>query len=262
MKCGSSMNGQSMNEQDLLKDIRRRFIAEIESQDVVCKDLNDDVVVSGPISSREAIGEPDRDDFPLLRGKEVLMQAIYRGCAGQAFTSAPGRFQGSLGDVLDLSLQGTFERAVFVSTMNAVLRRFGLVSGTVHCKNCGPKECALCFGSWIKEQGADKVGLVGMQSAILEELVNALGPERLMVSDLAESGKVRCGLKVLDGKEPSLMFENCQLILITGSTLVNGTIDGLMETALRHERRMVFYGTTIAGAAYLLGLERLCFCST
>jgi hypothetical protein len=51
-------------------------------------------------------------------------------------------------------------------------------------------------------------------------------------------------------------------MLITGSTLVNGTIDGLMESALRHQKRAVFYGTTIAGAAYLLGLERLCPCST
>jgi len=54
--------------------------------------------VSGPLSSREARGELDRDDFPLLRGKEVLMQAVYRGSAGQAFTSASGSFTASLGD--------------------------------------------------------------------------------------------------------------------------------------------------------------------
>jgi len=49
-------------------------------------ELNDEVAVSGPLSSREARGELDRDNFPLLRGKEVLMQVVYRGSAGQAFT--------------------------------------------------------------------------------------------------------------------------------------------------------------------------------
>jgi len=251
-----------MKRRDVLQEAKERFVFVLGSRTGCRDDLNDEVVITGPLSPREAIGEPDRDDFPILRGKEVLMQAVYRGCAGQAFTSASGNFQGSLEDVLELPMRSTFERAVLVSTMNAVLRSLGLVEGTVHCKNEGPKECSLHFGLWAKEQGADKVGLVGMQPAILEALVNVLGTERVMVSDLAEAGKIRCGLKVLDGLEPSRIFENCQLVLVTGSTLVNSTIDCLMEDALRHERRVVFFGTTIAGAARLLGLERLCFCSS
>ncbi|MGA9099139.1 MAG: DUF364 domain-containing protein [Methanotrichaceae archaeon] len=251
-----------MNGQDLLQKAKRRFIAELESRDRGCKYLNAEVVVSSPLSSRDVIGDPGRDDFPLLRGKEVLMQAVYEGSTGQAFTAASGSFQGSLKDVLELPLKKPFERAVFISTMNAVLRHLGLVEKTVHCKNDGPKGCALRMGSWINEQGADRVGLVGLQPAILEALVDALGADRVMVSDLAEIGKVRYGVRVLDGMESAQMFENCQMILITGSTLVNGTIDGLMDNALRYERRVVFYGTTISGASYLLGLERLCFCST
>jgi uncharacterized protein (DUF4213/DUF364 family) len=250
-----------MKRGDMLQEAKKRFVLELESRNGDYNNLNDEVVVTSPLSSREAIGEPDRDDLPLLRGKEVLMQAVYRGFAGQAFTSASGSFQGSLEEVMELPLQRDFKRAVFVSTMNAVLRRLGLIFGTVHCMNDGPRECALRTRLWVNEQGADKVGLVGMQPALLESLVNALGPERVMVSDLAETGNVRCGVRVLDGMESSQMFEICQLVLITGSTLVNGTIDGLMEDALRYERRVVFYGTTIAGAAYLLGLERLCFCS-
>lgn len=249
----------------MLQDAKRRFIAEIESQKDECedlKDLSDEVVATTPLSAREALGEPGRDDFPLLRGKEVLMQAVCRGSAGQAFTAATGSFRGSLGDVLKLPMQRTLERAVFISTMNAVLRSLGLIKRTVHCRNDGPKECALHMESWIKAHGAAKVGLVGMQPAILEALVSALGPERVMVSDLADAGAVRCGIKVLDGMESSQIFQDCQLILITGSTLVNGTIDGLVEDASYSERRAVFYGTTIAGAAYLLGLERWCPCST
>jgi uncharacterized protein (DUF4213/DUF364 family) len=105
------------------------------------------------------------------------------------------------------------------------------------------------------------VGLVGMQPALLEALVQTLGPDRVMVSDLAEAGSVRYGVKVLDGMDSSEMFERCQLILATGSSLVNGTINGLMENAARHNRSVVFYGTTIAATSYLMGLKRWCACS-
>lgn len=252
-----------MEKMDMLQESRRRFIAELETRHgTKYKDLKAEIVVSSPLSSQEAIGNPDRDDFPILRGKEVLVQAVYRGTAGQAFSADHGSFRGSLKDVLALPLESIFERAVMVATMNAVLRNFGLTGGTVHCKNTGPKECALLTEAWTAEQGIDKVGMVGLQPALLEAVVKALGPERVMVSDLAEAGQTRCSIKVLDGLDSTQIFEQCPLILITGSTLVNGTIDSLMETARQHGNRVVFFGTTIAGAAYLLGLERWCPCST
>jgi hypothetical protein len=86
--------------------------------------LGHEVVVSRPLRPKEAIGDPGRDDFAILRGKEVLMQAVFRGAAGQAFTAAEGSFKGSLEDVLELSMAKAFERAVLITTMNAVLRHF------------------------------------------------------------------------------------------------------------------------------------------
>lgn len=71
----------------------------------------------------------------------------------------------------------------------------------------------------------------------------------LAVSDLAEAGKVSCGVKVLDGMDSSEIFECCQIILMTGSTIINGTVGELMEKARSHNRRVVFYGTTIFGSS-------------
>ncbi|NMB85799.1 MAG: hypothetical protein A4E44_01379 [Methanosaeta sp. PtaB.Bin018] len=246
-----------MVKMDLLQEAKRRFCAELNLEDLNCE-----VVVSLPLSPRDAIGDPGRDDFPILRGREVLMQAVYKGAAGQAFTSAKGSFRGTLRDALSMPLAGSFERAVLVSTINATLRYRGLIDKTVHCKDEGPKRCADRMASWIAEQHADAVGLIGMQPALLEALVRSLGPEKVMVSDLAEAGSARCGVKVLDGMDSSDIFERCQLILITGSTIVNGTIGDLLEMASRHRRRVVFFGTTIAGVAYLLGMERWCPSST
>jgi len=259
------MNCDNAKRKDLLELARARLIDELdrwcEKNGVSREELDDRVVATRPLSAIEAIGSPERDDFPLLRGKEVLMEAAYRGSLGQAFTSASGNFSGTLEEVLNLPLKSGFERAVLVSTINAVLRNLGLVEGTVHCKDKGPSDCAAALGRWLKEEGADRVGLVGMQPALLSALVDALGPENVMVSDLVCAGEVRLGVKVLDGMSAEALFERCPLVMITGTTLANGTIDGLLEMADRFGSRVVFYGTTIAGAAYLLGLERWCACS-
>jgi len=253
-----------MLKRDLLVEAKSRFIAKLESQSNVSGSvsLRDDLVVSRPLSVAEAIGETGRDDFPLIRGKEVLMQAVYRGAVGQAFVAAKGDFRGTLADVLELQLSGSFERAVLIATMNAVLRYLGEIEDTVHCRDDGPGRCKASLTEWIAEQGVEKVGLVGLQPALLEALVRALGPERVMVSDLAEAGTVRCNVSVLDGMQAGEMLEKCSIIMITGSTFCNGTIDDLMEAASGCNSRVVFYGSTAAGVAYLLGLERWCPCST
>ncbi|HOV82564.1 MAG TPA: DUF364 domain-containing protein [Methanothrix sp.] len=250
---------------DILEEAKRLFVHELKSrrsEEGEAELMEGDVLISRPLSPREALGDPGRDDLPVLRGKEVLMQAVFRGCYGQAFTSAAGSFKGTLGDVLDLPLEGGFERAVLISTMNATLRYHGLIEGTVHCKDDGPKRCGQCLAEWIKGQEADKFGLIGMQPALLEAMVAAAGPERVMVSDLDLAGSVSCGVAVLDGMNCTEIFERCQIILITGSALANGTMDGLMECARRHKNRTIFFGTTISGPAYLLKLERWCPSST
>jgi uncharacterized protein (DUF4213/DUF364 family) len=252
-----------MARKDMLQDARRRFIELLQSQTNVSHvDLQEEVVISRPLSAAEAIGNTRRDDFPIIRGKEVLMQAVYKGVPGQAFSAAKGDSIGTLGDVLKLQLNGNFERAVFIATMNAVLRYLGIIEKTVHCRDDGPRRCAASLADWVRDQNVEKVGLVGLQPAILEALVEKLGKDRIMASDLAEAGNIHYGVTILDGMDSSDILKQCQLILITGSTLVNGTIDDLLENARRYERRVVMYGTTIAGTAYIMGLESWCACST
>ena len=250
---------------DTLSQIKERFKDEMmawcERKGISFDDLDDEVVVTRPLSSYEAIGEPDRDDFPLLRGEEVLMHAVYRGSAGQAFTSAKGAFSGTLKEVLGFPLSTTFERATFVCTMNAVMRYLGLVEGTVHCKDSGPKDCASRLKEWLRDEKITSVGLVGMQPAFLEALVEVFGSD-VMVSDMQEAGNIKYGREVLDGMDQSELFEQSQLVFITSTTLVNNTIDDMLKLAERNQNRVVFYGTTIAGAAYLMGWDRWCVCSS
>jgi len=51
----------------------------------------------------------------------------------------------------------------------------------------------------------------------------------------------------------------CDLALVTGTTVVNGTIKLILEIA---KTKIVFYGISIAGVARLFGLKRFCPRST
>ena len=49
--------------------------------------LNESVVIkAAPLTPDEAIGNPTDRDYPLVRGKERLMEANFQGGRGQAFT--------------------------------------------------------------------------------------------------------------------------------------------------------------------------------
>ncbi len=215
------------------------------------------VVVSGrPLTNEEAIGNPDRKDFPLLTGRERLMEAGFRGFRGQAFTDQPGPFSGTIGSILERMPEDNYGRAVFISTLNAVCASLGLCGATVHCRDNEPEQCAFDIASFIKEShGADvKIALVGLQLSMVDALaplfqlrVLDLNPEKIGTS--ISSVKIENGESDVDD-----VLRWCDIVLCTGSTVVNGTITRYLgpETAY-------FYGTSIAGTAALTGLNRLCF---
>lgn len=55
-----------------------------------------------------------------------------------------------------------------------------------------------------------------------------------------------------------VFFGSSDIILCTGSTVANGTINEILELAKKYNKRIIFYGTTIAGVANLFGIERFC----
>ena len=208
------------------------------------------------LSSQEAIGETKRKDFPLLAGREVMMQAVFDGAIGQAFTSAPSAFSGTLEEVLGLDIaENDHDRAIFIAAMNAVLRKLGLCDRTIHCRDEGPEECAVKTADTLMETyGPVKIVQVGYQPALLERLSERF-EIRLLDLNPEMIGKTKSGVKILDGeRDREEVIRWADLILCTGSTLSNGTIVDYMGL----DKKVLFYGTTVAGAAALLGLKRLC----
>jgi len=219
------------------------------------------------LTSEEAIGETERKDFPLLQGKEFLMQANFKNALGQAFTDAPSSFKGKLKKILELKLTDNSERALFIATLNAVMRYLGAAEKTIHCKNEEPELCAReIAGTIIDKYGADiKIGIVGFQPAIIDNFAKSLNTQNVKVIDLDKNNinKKKYGVLIWDGRKMAEeLFKISDVIMATGSTVVNGSLSDLIFLAEKYQKPLYLYGTTVAGAGKILNLERLCFQSS
>ena len=54
------------------------------------------------------------------------------------------------------------------------------------------------------------------------------------------------------------MIDAVDVILITGTTLVNGTFDLIWARTTSREKTAILFGVTAVGVCKLLGLERIC----
>lgn len=214
-----------------------------------------EVISARTLTPQEVIGRPERDDFPLLKGKEVMIQADFKGSLGQAFTDMPGNYSGSLQEILAIPLDNNFEKAVFIATLNAVLRYLNYISKTVHCKDKEPAECAAHLVDYIKERfGNPRIAFIGMQPEMIEALAAYF---KIRVTDLDKDniGKRKGGVLIESVLKTKEILSWADIILATGTTAANNTLPSLLI-----EKPIIFYGVTIAGVAYLKGYEQYCFC--
>jgi hypothetical protein len=220
-------------------------------------------VIVATLSAQEAIGNPDRDDYALLEGKEVMIEAQFQGGFGQAFTDQPQGFQGQLKGVLELNLGTKHNRAILIATLNAVMAHLGMVTGTRHCRDKEPEECASeITKNLLGRFGKITVGLVGYQPAILAHLVEGFGVDNVRCSDLNPKNVTskKFGVEILNGKEAThKLIQGSDLVLVTSSTMVNNTFDGIQQEALALGKRLITFGVTGAGMSALMDVERLCF---
>lgn len=220
-------------------------------------------VTIGTLNAKQAIGNPARKDFPLMEGREVMIEARFRDSLGQAFTDKPHVFKGSLNDVLSVKLNTNDERAIFDATLNAVMAHLGMVTGVIHCHDEEPEKCAAEMAQHLLDKfGKVMVGLIGFQPAILENLVKVFKAENVRCTDLNPKnvGSQKYGAEVWDGRtDTERLIGWCDILLATSSTIVNGTYDGIKANADAKGKKLIIFGVTGAGVSALLGLERLCF---
>jgi hypothetical protein len=217
------------------------------------------IIHTRPLKPEEVIGKPTRDGYPLLRGKEVMIQADLRGALGHAFTDEPSEFAGPASDLHGLPLDTNASRALLVAALNATYAYLGLIDGTRHCRDSGPEDCATRISEYLADRHDldTKVLMIGFQPAIAHHLAKRFRLFRVTDMDSETIGKLTIRGSVESYDRNSEAIEWSDIIIATGSTLVNGSIDQIACRA--GGKSMYFYGVTIAAAAYALGLNRLCY---
>ncbi len=217
--------------------------------------LEEEIIISAKaLSTEEAIGQPQRQNYPIQAGKERLMQAEFRGAKGQAFTDMSASFRGSLAEVLEKRPSDNCDRATLIASINAVMRYLNLIEGTVHCHDEEPEECAAALVAHIKEKyNHPRIALIGLQPAMLDKLSQAFSV-RVVDLDVENIGKTKHGVEIEGFEHTQEVIDWCNLIIATGSTSVNATINKYIGN-----KPALFYGTSCAAVAHLMNLERWCY---
>ena len=235
---------------DIYSTLRQALSEEIEKHGLTGKKIH---ILLKALSTREAIGSPEHDDYPIVKGKEVMVEADFMGAKGQAFTDAFEDMDCPVEDLGNLDLNTNSRRAAFVAGLNAVYKHLGYTDKTVHCKDGEPVECARHLPHAL---GAySKVLIVGHQPRFIETLASRYDV-RAVDMDPDNIGKKTAGILIEAPEMTEEAMKWCDLIFATGSTLVNGTIVRFLE----QEKPVLFYGVTIAAAARILNLDIYCHC--
>ncbi|MCP4578663.1 MAG: hypothetical protein GY846_20500 [Deltaproteobacteria bacterium] len=238
---------------DLYKELKERVFDLWKGENLLTEKIE---IRARALTTKEAIGSPEHQDFPIQKGKEKLMQATFRGAGGQAFTDMSGDYEGTLEQILQLPMENNHQRAVFVASLNAVLRYLGRIEGSIHCRDEEPVTCGKAIVPYLEEHHSGaRIAQLGFQPRMVENL-SPVHPLRVLDMDPDNIGKKKFGITIESAENTDDAVNWSDLILATGTVLANGSV-----TPLMNKKPIFFYGTTIAGAAHLMGWERFCPCS-
>lgn len=245
----------------ILERTRPKFRTIIEENELMGAEVS---VLAQPLTPAEAIGTPGRRDFPIVLGRERVIESRVIGSRGHAFTDTPQEYVGTLENVLNLDLTASQNRAIYVATLNAVLGHLGMVNATVHCKDDDPERCALEMARTVLDRyGRVEVGLIGLNPPIAERLVDTFGVDHVRITDLNGDniGTQRFGVEIWDGNDRTEeLIDASDVVVLTGTSLVNGTFDRIWRRIRTRGKAYLVYGVTAAGVSELLGIDRIWPC--
>jgi uncharacterized protein (DUF4213/DUF364 family) len=195
-------------------------------------------------------------EYALMRGREFIEHCAVKGFCGQAFTDKPQECRMKMAEIVKLNLDDATNRALFFSALNAVMSYCGEIGGAIHCIREEAEKCGEMMAEEIlKNHGKIRVVHIGYQPGHVKALSKVFS--ELYVTDMnAENiGKTKFGVKILDASMNKEIISKADLVLITGSSLINGTLFKLLEWCEKFNVKCMLYGITAMGAAKLLKLK-------
>ena len=198
-------------------------------------------------------------EYALMRGKEVILHCELCSVYGQVFTDTHLPFKGLVKDVLNLDLKTSHNRAVFFATLNAIMHLSGKLPRTVHCRGVDAENCGELMVKYLKTRfGEAKVLHVGYQPGHIKALVSAFKDVYVTDMNPENVGKTKFGIKILPRKLNPKLIKKADVVCITGSTLINGTLFSLIAECEKQNTPFVLYGVSAKSAAKFLGYDTFC----
>ncbi len=229
----------------LTEELKENFINIVEENNLEHEDIEIKTCLSSP------------------HEKEILIEADFKGNKGQAFSTDAINFQGKIKDILNMDLNTSKNRALFIVCANAVLKYLNLIEGTIHCNEKEAKKCAQKISNTFSRRYGMflTVGMVGLQPIIAEALIKKIGKENIRICDKDNANKNFYDVLIEDEKNMKNIVAGSFLTLAKGNAIVDGKIDEIIKTFQEDNksRIVIFYGVTIASAQKLLALKRICF---
>ena len=195
------------------------------------------------------------NEYALIRGPEILLTCRIEGVKGQAFTIAPKHYEGELGDILSIDLSNLFNRGIFYATINALTKLAGLIDKSVHCSKDKPVKCSELLVQAIREKYglSKKILHIGYHPGHVKELALFLR-NNLIVTDLTSNliWSRKYDIMIYDGLINTQLVGLTDIILLTGSSIVNNTMWDILEKAILLNKKVVIYGVSAIGGITLL----------
>jgi hypothetical protein len=107
----------------------------------------------------------------------------------------------------------------------------------------------------------EEASVVGYQPGLVAGLSRHFGRDLVHVADLLEDslGRSAHGIEIWEGAtRTEELVDASQLVLATGTTAANGSLDEIVRLTQKSGIPLILYGVTAAAVCHLCGLRRLC----
>ncbi len=217
------------------------------------KEVLEETITIKADTEPEATLMPEGDVPSPASRPEYRVTAEYKGAKGEAYTETPADFEGMIHDAVALSLGKDAIDARSVAAINAVMNHFGLCAGTFSDEPEAHQAYAekIC-AEVIEKYGKNNIALIGYDGYIVKKFMDEGMVFWTLDRNPDNVTKDRFHHVIVNSGRYNreACFAWAKLLIVTGSTLCNGTILPYLESGAD----VKFYGITFAGVAKLLDL--------
>ena len=198
-------------------------------------------------------------EYALMRGKEVIVHCDIRGAYGESFADTPRERRLKMSEVANLDLSDVGNRALFFAALNSVMNYSGEISGCIHCRGGDADRCGEILAEEVLRRfGRVRVAHIGYQPGHVRACAKVFREVKVTDMNPENIGRVKFGVKILDAAENEWVISKSDVVCVTGSSIVNGTLPQIVDWCNRYGVECVVYGITVKGVAKMVGWDVFC----